>query len=54
MKKCKGQLFEDQRNKIGRITNLLAMASKFTWEASKFTSLLVMASKFTWEASKAV
>jgi len=64
MKKCKGQPILPIFHKIGRSTSLLAMASKFTCEASKFTSLLAMASKFTsllamastftWEASKAV
>ena len=40
MKKCKGQLpwqVGCKRNKIGRSTSLLVMASKFTCEASKFT-----------------
>jgi len=54
MKKCKGQPILPIFHKIGRSASLLAMASKFTCEASKFTSLLAMASKFTWEASKAV
>jgi len=54
MKKCKGQPILPIFHKIGRSTSLLAMASKFTCEASKFTSLLAMASKFTCEASEAV